>query len=211
MVHDFHRYPHFIDYLKIKEDEEAWQRASNLNTIEAYQKYFNEFHNGKYKEQTHQLILELREIERRRAEEIKKIAEEEKQRRREGSQRSQAPPPPPPQPEVSATRQQGLYTATQQQEPPSYAPISSRKGERTIRPGWFIVTSLLIVASIFFHFGVLRIFIPLLGLGLGLYTSFARKDGQPTYDKQTRKYGNFMLILGVIVYLWYFTIMFGIF
>ncbi|MCB0635520.1 MAG: hypothetical protein KDC54_02825 [Lewinella sp.] len=193
MVNDFHRYPHFSAYLKTKEDEDAWQRASNLNTIDAYQEYFNEFPDGKYKEQTHELILELRDVERRRAEEIKRIAEEEKQRRREGYQNTQAPPPPPPRPEPART-QQGFYQGGAQQQPRSafQQPSASGDGQQTIQPMWFIGA------------GILSIWIPLVGLGLGLYTRFAKKDGVLTYDEQTRKYGNYVLIVGAIFFLYYF-------
>lgn len=192
LVNDFHRYPQFADHLKLKADEAAWQRASTLNTIEAYQEYFTEFPDGKYKEQTHRLIVELRDVERRRAEEIKRMAEEEKQRRQTNYQQAGTGSA---QGAGSTSQQSSSQHAFQRQGfHAGYQGSGSHTGGGTASTdGQEMQPVILIIA------GVATLFIPLIGIGLGLYLRLAKKNDLHQYNEQTRKYGQWLLIGGIVM------------
>ncbi|MEM7512732.1 MAG: SPOR domain-containing protein [Bacteroidota bacterium] len=74
-------YPLFNQFVNHQEEENAWEKASKLNTIGAYQEYFQKYPNGKYKVETTRIIKELTAIQDKKNEEIKRKATEEKFRR----------------------------------------------------------------------------------------------------------------------------------
>ncbi|MEM6766315.1 MAG: SPOR domain-containing protein [Bacteroidota bacterium] len=74
-------YPLFDQFVNNQEEERAWEQASRLNTIAAYQDYFQKYPNGKYQVETKRIIGELTAIQQKHQEEIKRRATEEKVRR----------------------------------------------------------------------------------------------------------------------------------
>lgn len=74
-------YPEFTNYINGLEEEEAWEAAVKANNIETYRVFFNQYPNGKYKQETQKVISELEAIQKAKEKEIKQKAEEEKARR----------------------------------------------------------------------------------------------------------------------------------
>jgi hypothetical protein len=52
----------------VQKDEKAWQNAQDINTIESYQDYIDNFPQGKYVSKARQMINQLQEEERKRRE-----------------------------------------------------------------------------------------------------------------------------------------------
>ncbi len=71
----------FANYINHREEEEAWEKALEANTIEDYKTFFTQYPNGKYKDETQRVIKELKKIQSEKEKEIKQKAEEEKERR----------------------------------------------------------------------------------------------------------------------------------
>ncbi len=71
----------FAEYINHREEEEAWDKTLEANTIEAYKIFFTQYPNGKYKDETQRVIGDLENIQKEKENEIKQIAEEEKARR----------------------------------------------------------------------------------------------------------------------------------
>jgi hypothetical protein len=202
VIQDLWRYPKFSEHIREMEDEEAWRNASKKNTISAYQAYFNEFPNGKYKDQTRELILELQEVERRRAAEMKRIAEEEKQRR-EQMQREQArqkaysttPPPPPPPREEPQTRGGTDFQRRSPRGTGGYQQQSFGQGVASDGEGEKVEIVFLVIGYI------LSLIIPLVGLIGGPYLMYSKKNGQLRYNAATRKHGLYLLIVGIVMFI----------
>lgn len=75
MLDELPDYPAFFDYLEDLEEEQAWEVATQANTISAYEAYFNAYPKGKYAAETERIISELKD-------QIRKRASEEKERRK---------------------------------------------------------------------------------------------------------------------------------
>lgn len=70
-----------FNFIENTEEENEWGVAKKENTIEAYEKYFENYPNGKYKYETQKFIQELKDIELESLRTLKYKAEEEKRRR----------------------------------------------------------------------------------------------------------------------------------
>ncbi|RMF29138.1 MAG: hypothetical protein D6765_04865 [Bacteroidetes bacterium] len=199
LVADLSKYPDFVRYLNDLEEEEAWKRATTLNTIPAYEEYFSAYPNGKYREQTKALIAELEEIERAKALEIKKKAEEEKRRRLQQGGAAEIPGTPsyasgfaagstqaaPPEPQ---TRPQNQYQT-------QHFSGSGRTAPHAEGAEFENLYAIIIYVA--------TLFIPLVGLGFGAYIHLAKVDGRPKFNKASRSRGTIMFVIGVIMFFVY--------
>lgn len=84
-------YPGLEEYFLEREEESAWAIASTSNDIETYQNFFNKYPNGKYKDETQQVIKELKALEIQKNVEIRKAAEAERQRRQTNQTKTNQP------------------------------------------------------------------------------------------------------------------------
>ncbi|MEL6717577.1 MAG: hypothetical protein AAFO82_12350 [Bacteroidota bacterium] len=177
-IYDLDVYPDFRRYINEQEEEKAWRDVSRKNTIAAYQEYFDRFPNGKYREETHRIITDLQAVEQKRAAEMKRIAEQEKRRRNQRENRRQEPVR---QPAYSSGFMAGNagMNATQ-------TSTSNTDGEA------FNMTFVWIA-----YFASL--FMPVIGLGLGIYLRVAKNNGAIKYQESVRKHGLYLIIVGAIM------------
>ncbi|MCB0705503.1 MAG: hypothetical protein KDC34_09350 [Saprospiraceae bacterium] len=204
LLSELDRYPVFVDYIREIEDEEAWKAASRSNTISAYQDYFNNFPDGKYKDQTQDLIIELQEVETRRSEEMKRIAADEKRRRDQQFQQKKDDPV------LRGTiESNNIQKATGQRDrapnqPPRRAyggSYEANSQEPTQKEHWNTTYLIAVYAS--------TIIIALIGIGVGIYLRVAKKDGVERFDDATRAQGIYMIIWGALVWLITFSMYYG--
>ncbi|MBR9922231.1 MAG: hypothetical protein GYB31_15435 [Bacteroidetes bacterium] len=198
---DMDRYPAFLEHIREMEDEEAWQAASKSNTIAAYQEYFDNFPNGKYTSQTKEIIQDLQEVERRRANEMKQIAEEEKKRRTEAFNRERQEENRQRQTRKEQTQNQrpSFSSNTNKDTKPTYQrrarPVygsqeSSTPSGNNEKENWSNTFIGLSYAA--------SVLLSLVGIGIGAYLRLAKKNGAHRYDEATRNHGLFILIVGIV-------------
>lgn len=125
------------DYLEDVEEEQAWGQATSDNTIEAYERYFENYPNGKYKSETQKIISDLKDIELRNLRQLKQRAEEERNRREfiEDKRRENSPESP-----QNYSRQQNQNLSY------SPVPIGVRFGALLIDLTIYLIISLILTA-----------------------------------------------------------------
>lgn len=180
-IYDLDIYPAFKKYINEQEEEKAWQEVSRKNTIAAYQEYFERFPNGKYRAETHRIITDLQEVEQKRAAEMKRIAEQEKRRRnRQEETRRQEPV------QQQTAYSSGFMAGNAGMNINNKASTSNTEGES------FNMTFVWIA-----YFASL--FMPVIGLGLGIYLRVAKNNGLVKYQENVRKHGLYLIIVGAVM------------
>ncbi|MEM6696980.1 MAG: hypothetical protein AAF806_22735 [Bacteroidota bacterium] len=180
-IYDLDIYPNFKKYINEQEEEKAWKEVSRKNTIAAYQDYFERFPNGKYREETHRIIMDLQEVEQKRSAEMKRIAEQEKRRRnRQEENRRQEP-----------VQQQAAYSSGFMA---GNASMNAQNNASTGKGEPFNMTFVWIAYAATF-------FLPIVGLGLGTYLRVAKNSGTLKYEEGVRKHGLYLIIFGAVMFL----------
>jgi len=180
-IYDIDVYPDFKRYINEQEEEKAWREVSRKNTIAAYQEYFDRFPNGKYRAETHRIITELQEVEQKRSAEMKRIAEQEKRRRSRQENRHQEPV------------QQTAYSSGFMAGNTSMNTTNASNKNAAPADGELFNMTFIWIAY------VASLFLPIAGLGLGIYLRVAKNNGIPKYQENVRKHGLYLIIVGAVM------------
>ncbi len=176
------QYREFAAYLDNREEEQAWVRATEQNSISAYQEYFNQYPEGKYVSETAELIEQLKKIQADQARRMKDAAAQERRRRDQQPTDRQQPRPNPLHAGVGNGGSHAAQGIFGKQQP------AQKSLDNTL-------AILLYIASAI---------IPIVGLGYGGYLYFSKEDnGQHRYDDAARKKSQIMMGLGAIFFLIY--------
>lgn len=180
-IGDLKNFPRFADFLDGQEEEMAWKAATESNSISAYEDYFKQYPEGKYKAETTAIIEELSRIQADQARRMKEAAAQERSRReQQPHQRQQRP-------------QAAGYSESIPQGAQGFMGGGAQQG------GYQTLDSTL--AYILY---VASAIIPIVGLGYGGYLKFAKQpNGDFRYDESSQKKGVTMMIVGGIFFLIY--------
>lgn len=176
-IGDLKNFPRFADFLDGQEEEMAWKSATESNSISAYEEYFEQYPDGKYKAETTAIIEELKRIQADQARRMKEAASQERSRREQPQrQRPQA----------------AGFSQSMPHEAQGFMGGAQHGRYQTLDN---TLAYILYVASAI---------IPIVGLGYGGYLKFSKQpNGEFKYDEPSRKKGVTMMIVGGIFFLVY--------